>query len=53
VVLEDAPDGVRAAKAAGMRCAGVATSRPAESLAEADIVVEGLEEPRLLAFLLA
>ena len=39
-VIEDAVNGVEAAKAAGMRCVAVATSFPAESLAAvgADVV---------------
>lgn len=38
VVVEDAVNGVRAAKAAGMRCLAVAQSFPAEELGEADRV---------------
>lgn len=37
-VVEDAVNGVAAAKAAGMRCVAVATSFPAEKLAQADLV---------------
>ena len=43
VVIEDAVAGVAAAKRAGMKCLAVANSHPAEKLAEADLVVDGLE----------
>jgi len=54
VVFEDAPVGVRAAKAAGMYAVGVASSNPARALwdAGADEVVEdlvGYDVPALLA----
>jgi beta-phosphoglucomutase family hydrolase len=52
VVLEDAPEGIEGAKAAGMRCIGVATTRPPERLSEADLVVERLDHPRVEALLL-
>lgn len=52
VVLEDAPEGIEGAKAAGMRCVGVATTRPPERLRQADLVVESLDDPRVEAFLL-
>lgn len=38
VVVEDAVNGVRAAKSAGMRCVAVETSFPADRLQEADVV---------------
>jgi HAD superfamily hydrolase (TIGR01509 family) len=38
VVVEDAVNGVQAAKAAGMRCVAVATSFPPDRLYEADVV---------------
>ncbi|MCW2942058.1 MAG: haloacid dehalogenase [Actinomycetia bacterium] len=44
VAFEDAPAGVAAAKAAGMRCVGVTTTQPAELLAGADLVVADLTE---------
>ena len=45
LVIEDAPLGVTAARAAGMRCVGFAsTGRNAESLAEADLVVNRLDQ---------
>ena len=44
-VVEDAPPGVQAAKAAGMAAVGMAsTGRTVEELAEADIVVRSLSE---------
>jgi beta-phosphoglucomutase family hydrolase len=52
VVLEDAPEGIQGAKAAGMRCIGVATTRPPARLREADLVVERLDDPRVEGFLL-
>lgn len=52
VVLEDAPEGIQGAKAAGTRCIGVATTRPPERLREADLVVDRLDDPRVEAFLL-
>ena len=51
VVIEDAPGGVEAAKRAGMRCIGLTTSRPREALAEADVVVDSLEEEAVYSFL--
>ncbi len=51
VVIEDAPEGIAAGKAAGMRCIGVTTTRPAERLSQADLVVESLTNERLWAFL--
>ena len=51
VVLEDAPEGLAAARAAGMRSIGVATTRRPEQLSEADLVVRTLEDPDLQAFL--
>lgn len=44
VVIEDAPDGVTAAQAAGCRCVAVTNSTSREKLAEADLVVQSLEE---------
>lgn len=47
VVVEDAVNGVQAAKAAGMRCVAVATSFPAERLVEADVVRATIAEVTL------
>jgi beta-phosphoglucomutase len=44
VVMEDAIVGVQAAKRAGMYCIAVANTCPREAIAEADIVVDSLEE---------
>ena len=43
VIIEDAVDGVRAAKAAGMKCIAVANTHPWETLAVADLTVDSLE----------
>jgi beta-phosphoglucomutase family hydrolase len=43
VIIEDAIYGVRAAKAAGMKCVAVANTHPRESLAAADLAVDSLE----------
>ena len=51
VVLEDAPEGIEAGKAAGMAVAGVATTRRREQLGGADLVVERLDDPELVEFL--
>lgn len=47
VVVEDAVNGVQAAKAAGMRCIAVTTSFPAERLQGADIVREDISQVKL------
>lgn len=44
VVFEDAHVGIRAGRAAGMRVVAVTTTHPRESLGEADLVVERLDE---------
>jgi len=44
VVIEDAPNGVAAAKAAGCRCIAVTNSTTSEQLTEADCVVNSLEQ---------
>jgi HAD superfamily hydrolase (TIGR01509 family) len=46
-VVEDAVNGVKAAKAAGMRCIAVTTSFPAERLQEADLVRDAISQVRL------
>ena len=40
VVVENAPLGVRSAKAAGLRVIAVTSTNPAELLKEADVIVE-------------
>lgn len=47
VVIEDAVNGVQAAKAAGMRCLAVAQSFPAAQLSQADLVRPGIGDLRL------
>lgn len=44
VVFEDAHVGIEAARRAGMKVIGVATTHPAETLADADRVVQRLDE---------
>ena len=44
VVIEDAPNGVEAAKAAGAKCIAVTNSTTAENLSRADLVCESLEQ---------
>ncbi len=43
VVVEDAPAGVAAARAAGMRCIAVTTTHPAGALCAADVIAPGLD----------
>lgn len=43
VVIEDAPDGVHAAKAAGAKCIAVTNTTSEENLTEADLVCDSLE----------
>jgi beta-phosphoglucomutase len=49
VVIEDAPRGLQAARAAGMGCIGIATSRPATDLAAAAAVFGALADVDLAA----
>ncbi len=51
VVIEDAPAGVQAAKAGGMRAIAVTTTHPAPDLAAADLVVESLAEDPVRTFI--
>jgi beta-phosphoglucomutase-like phosphatase (HAD superfamily) len=44
VVIEDDPNGIRAAKAAGSSCIAVTNTFAAEHLAEADLICSSLEE---------
>jgi len=48
VVLEDAPAGLAAAHAAGMRSVGVTTTYPAEEL-DADLIIQDLSALRVIA----
>ncbi len=47
VVIEDAPNGVQAAKAAGARCIAVTNTTPAGNLAQADMICDSLENVTL------
>jgi len=49
LVIEDAPAGIRAARAAGMKVIGLASTYPASKLAEADSVVAGLGQIQVSA----
>ncbi len=50
LVVEDAPPGIEAAKAAGMAAVGVTSTHAREKLESADVVLDSLEElPELLA----
>jgi len=44
IVIEDAPNGIQAAKAAGTKCIAVTNSTGAENLQEADLVCDSLEQ---------
>ncbi len=47
VVIEDAPNGVQAAKAAGAKCIAVTNSTNAANLSKADLVCDSLEQIKL------
>ena len=47
VVVEDAVNGVQAAKSAGMRCIAVASTFPAERLTEADVIRDNIHDVSL------
>ncbi len=49
LAIEDTREGIRAARRAGMVCVGVAHTHPAAHLAEADLVVQTLDEVDLAA----
>ena len=51
IVIEDSPLGVKAAKAAGMRCLAVTNTHPEQELREADKVVHSLEEVDLITLI--
>jgi HAD superfamily hydrolase (TIGR01509 family) len=48
VIVEDAVNGIQAAKAAGMRCIAIASTFPAERLQEADIVRATISQVQLV-----
>jgi HAD superfamily hydrolase (TIGR01509 family) len=47
VVIEDAPNGIRAAKAAGAKCIAVTNSADAEKLHQADLICDSLTQINL------
>ena len=47
VVIEDAPNGIQAAKAAGARCIAVTNSADAAKLQRADLICDSLEQIKL------
>jgi len=47
VVIEDAPNGIQAAKAAGARCIAVTNSMEATNLQQADLICDSLEQVNL------
>ncbi len=51
VVIEDSAHGIKAAKAAGMYCIGINTSKKPELLKEADIIIDGYHEIDLIKLL--
>ena len=51
IVIEDSPLGVKAAKAAGMRCLAVTNTHPEQELKEANKVVDSLEEVDLITLI--
>jgi beta-phosphoglucomutase family hydrolase len=51
VVIEDSPFGVKAAKAAGMKCLAVTNTHSAEELHEADRVADSLENIDLITLI--
>jgi beta-phosphoglucomutase len=52
VVVEDAPAGLAAAKAGGMRAVAVTTTHAADHLHDADLVVESLADAAVRSFIL-
>jgi len=51
IVIEDSPLGVKAAKAAGMRCLAVTNTHPKQDLEDADRVVDSLEDVDLITLI--
>lgn len=47
IVIEDAPSGIRAGKAAGMRVIAVPTTYPVRQLGEADVIIKRLSDLRI------
>jgi len=44
MVIEDAPDGIQAAKSAHMICCALATTLPCDELRRADVVLNNLSQ---------
>lgn len=51
IVIEDSPLGVKAAKAAGMKCLGITNTHPQQYLSEADRVIDSLQNIDLVSLL--
>lgn len=51
VVIEDAPAGLRAAKAGGMGAIGVTTTHPPNALSDADVIVRALDDTAVIDFI--
>lgn len=51
LVIEDSPFGVKGAKSAGMKCLAIAHGRPKSEFAEADKVVDSMEEVDLITLI--
>jgi beta-phosphoglucomutase family hydrolase len=52
VVIEDSPLGVKAAKAAGMKCLAITNTQPLQKLEQADKIVKSLENVDLITLLI-
>ncbi len=52
LVIEDSPQGIRAAKTAGMKCLAITNTHPRQKLEEADKVVDSLENVDLITLLM-
>lgn len=50
IVVENAPLGIKSAKATGLYCIAIATSLPKEFLHEADLIVENIQELKNIIF---
>lgn len=47
VVIEDAPNGIKAAKAGGMKCVAITTTHAREELKDADLIIDDFSEINL------
>jgi sugar-phosphatase len=47
LVIEDAPAGIRAAQAGGMKVIALTSTYPASALSEADVVISSLDQIRV------